>query len=60
MYKGRIVKEYIQKQEDWMLDEKEYFEGSNSGYSNAVSDRDVLQEALRDAESRTIRYSGGI
>lgn len=47
----RIVKEYIQKQEDWMLDEKEYFEGSNSGYSNAVSDRDVLQEALRDAES---------
>lgn len=47
----RIVKEYIQKQEDWILDEKEYFEGSNSGYSNAVSDRDVLQEALRDAES---------
>lgn len=47
----RIVKEYIQKQEDWMLDEKEYFEGSNSGYSNAVSDRDVLQEALRDAAS---------
>ena len=47
----RIVKEYIQKQEDWILDEKEYFEGSNSGYNNAVSDRDVLQEALRDAES---------
>ena len=45
----RIVKEYIQKQEDWMLDEKEYFEGSNSGYSNAVSDRDVLQEAWKDA-----------
>ena len=47
----RIVKEYIQKQEDWILDEKEYFEGGNSGYSNAVSDRDVLQEALRDAAS---------
>lgn len=45
----RIVKEYIQKQEDWILDEKEYFEGSNSGYSNAVSDRDVLQEAWKDA-----------
>ena len=45
----RIVKEYIQKQEDWMLDEKEYFEGSNSGYSNAVSDRDVLQKAWKDA-----------
>lgn len=45
----QIVKEYIQKQEDWMLDKKEYFEGSNSGYSNAVADRDVLQEALNDA-----------
>lgn len=48
----QIVKEYIQKQEDWMLDEKEYFEGSNSGYSNAVADRDVLQEALNDAMAR--------
>ena len=48
----RIVKEYIQKQEDWILDEKEYFEGSNSGYKNSVADRDVLQEALRDAENR--------
>ena len=48
----QIVKEYIQEQEGWMLDEKEYFEGSNSGYSNAVADRDVLQEALKDAASR--------
>ena len=47
----QIVKEYIQGQEGWMLDEKEYFEGSNSGYSNAVADRDVLQEALKDAAS---------
>ena len=45
----QIVKEYIQKHEDWLLDKKEYFEGSNSGYSNAVADRDVLQEALNDA-----------
>ena len=34
------------------LDSKEYFEGSNSGYKNSVADRDVLQEALRDAENR--------
>lgn len=36
---------------DWQLDGKEYFEGSNSGYKNAVVDRDILQEALRDAEN---------
>ena len=48
----QIVKEYIQKHEDWLLDKKEYFEGSNSGYSNAAADRDVLQEALNDAMTR--------
>ena len=46
----QLVKEYIDRHEDWILDDKEYFEGSNSGYKNAVADRDVLQEALRDAE----------
>lgn len=46
----QIVTEYVDKQDDWILDGKEYFEGSNSGYKNAVADRDVLQEALRDAE----------
>ena len=34
------------------MDSKEYFEGSNSGYKNSVAERDVLQEALRDAENR--------
>ena len=48
----QIVKEYIQKHEDWLLDKKEYFEGGNSGYSNAVADRDVLQEALNDAMAK--------
>lgn len=37
---------------EWILDSKEYFEGSNSGYKNSVVDRDVLQEALRDAENK--------
>ena len=34
------------------MDSKEYFTGSNSGYKNSVADRDVLQEALRDAENK--------
>ncbi len=45
----QLVKEYIEKFDDWKLDDKEYFEGSNSGYKNSVTDRDVLQEALEDA-----------
>ena len=45
----QLVKEYIEKFPDWELDDKEYFEGSNSGYKNSVVDRDVLQEALEDA-----------
>lgn len=48
----QLVKDYIFKQSDWQLDEKEYFEGSNSGYKNAVADRDVLQEALQDAKAK--------
>ena len=46
----QIVREYVQSHSDWLLDDKEYFEGSSSGYKNAVRDRDALQEALRDAE----------
>lgn len=48
----QIVKEYVEKQPDWTLDEKEYFEGSNSGYKNSVANRDILQEALQDAKNR--------
>ena len=48
----QLVKDYISNQFDWQLDEKEYFEGSNSGYKNAVADRDVLQEALQDAKAK--------
>lgn len=46
----QLVTEYIQKQKEWKLDEKEYFEGSNSGYKNAVIKRETLQEALADAQ----------
>lgn len=45
-----IIVEYINHFPYWILNEKEYFEGGVSGYKNAVADRDVLQEALKDAE----------
>lgn len=48
----RIVMEYILKNPEWQLDEKEYFEGSKSGYKTAVSDRDTLQEAMEDAKNK--------
>ena len=47
-----IVMEDIMKHPDWVLDKKEYFEGSNSGYKNSVADRDILQEALADAQKK--------
>ena len=47
----QLVIDYVEKHDDWELDSKEYFEGSKSGYKNSVADRDVLQEALHDAQS---------
>lgn len=47
----KIVQKYIEQHSDWKLDSKEYFEGSNSGYKNSVADRDILQEALKDAQN---------
>lgn len=47
----KILMEYIQKHEDWILDEKEYFEGSKSAYKNTASQREVLQEILQDARN---------
>lgn len=46
----KIVLEYIEKYPEWILDDKEYFEGSQSGFSTPVSDRGILQEILEDAE----------
>ena len=34
----QLVTEYVTSHSEWVLDTKEYFEGSNSGYKNAVSD----------------------
>lgn len=48
----RLVMEYISRHSDWELDQKEYFEGSKSGYKTAVSDRDTLQEAMEDARKK--------
>lgn len=45
----KLTLDYVAKHPEWELDEKEYFEGSNSGYSNSVAERDVLQEAYADA-----------
>ncbi len=47
----QIVKEYAESHSDWILDDKEYFEGSNSGYKNSAVNRDVLQETLNDAKN---------
>lgn len=48
----KILVEYIQKHADWILDEKEYFEGSKSAYKNTSLQREVLQEILQDARKR--------
>lgn len=48
----QLVLDYIGQHEDWVADEKEYFEGSRSGYKHAVSKRETLQEALEDAGKR--------
>lgn len=45
----QLVLEYVNSHPDWILDEKEYFEGGVSGYKNSVSERDELQRALIDA-----------
>lgn len=52
----RLVQDYIQKQEDWCLDEadtkKEYYEGGVSGYKNSIDKRDVLNQIKEDAKNK--------
>ncbi len=48
----QLIIEYVKSHSEWILDGKEYFEGSNSGYKNPVADREILQEAYHDAENR--------
>ena len=52
----QLVQDYIQQHEDWRLDNKEYFEGSSSGYKNTVDKRDILQEALADAKKANMTF----
>lgn len=47
----KLIMEYVKSHSEWILDSKEYFEGSNSGYKNSVADREILQEAYHDAEN---------
>ena len=48
----RLILDYVESHKEWILDKKEYFEGSNSGYKNSVADREVLQTALQDAKNK--------
>ena len=48
----KLVVEEVKKHKNWILDSKEYFVENNVGYKDSVADRNVLQEALRDAENR--------
>ena len=52
----QLVLEYIEKRSDWKLDEKEYFEGSNSGYKNSVADRDVYRMHCRMPEIKNMTF----
>lgn len=47
----QLIMEYVKSHSEWIIDSKEYFEGSNSGYKNSVADREILQEAYHDAEN---------
>lgn len=50
MVQRQLVCDYVKDHSNWLLDKKEYFEGSKSGYKNSVTDREVLQEAYQDAK----------
>ena len=47
-----LIIEEVKKHQNWILDSKEYVVGNNVGDKDSVTDRNVLQEALRDAENR--------
>ena len=46
----QILLDYINRQAEWELDDKEYFEGSKSAYKNTAKQRDIVQEILQDAK----------
>ena len=47
-----LIIDEVKKHQNWILDSKEYVVGNNVGDKDSVTDRNVLQEALRDAENR--------
>lgn len=47
-----IVLDYIRGHTDWLLDDREYFEGAESGYQNTVKERSILSEIEEDARLR--------
>lgn len=47
-----LIIDEVKKHKNWILDSKEYFVENNVGYKDSVADRNVLKEALRDAENR--------
>ena len=47
-----LIIEEVKKHQNWILDSKKYVVGNNVGDKDSVTDRNVLQEALRDAENR--------
>lgn len=48
----QILLDYIHRQSEWILNDKEYFEGSKSAYKNTSKQRDILQEILQDAKDK--------
>ena len=49
---SELIIDEVKKHQNWILDSKEYVVGNNVGDKDSVTDRNVLQEALRDAENR--------
>ena len=47
-----LIIEEVKKHQNWILDSKEYIVGNNVGDKDSVTDINVLQVALRDAENR--------
>lgn len=47
-----LIIDEVKKHQNWILDSKEYVVGNNVGDKDSVTDRNVLQEALRDAKNR--------
>ena len=47
-----LIIDEVKKHQNWILDSKEYVVGNNVGDKDSVTDINVLQAALRDAENR--------